>query len=105
VFLSKMIFLMAMTAASAALSAPLADMKGTWKGSGWARETPQGPQETVRCRITNSYDTSELTLTLSGQCVVPGRRLTIAGTLTGTEGTERITGRWANPDGIGIRAL
>jgi hypothetical protein len=27
--------------------------------------------------------------------------LTIAGTLTGKEGAERITGRWSNPDGIG----
>jgi hypothetical protein len=99
--LSKMTFLIAMIAASTALSEPLTEMDGTWRGSGWARETQQGPQETVRCQITNSYDTSVLTLTLSGQCVVPGRRLTIAGTLTGKEGAERITGRWSNPDGIG----
>lgn len=100
-FLSKMTFLIAMMAASTALSEPLADMHGTWRGSGWARETQQGPQETVRCQITNSYDTLALTLTLSGQCVVPGRRLTISGTLVGSEGVERITGRWSNPDGIG----
>lgn len=100
-FLSKITFLIALTAASTALSGPLADMDGSWRGSGWARETLQGPQETVRCQIANSYDTSTLTLTLTGQCVVPGRRLTIAGTLTGSEGMERITGRWSNPDGIG----
>lgn len=105
-FLSKTTFLIAMMAASTALSEPLADMEGTWRGSGWAKETQQGPQETVRCQITNRYDTSVLTLTLSGQCVVPGRRLTIAGTLTGSEGAERITGRWSNPDGIGsVRIL
>lgn len=100
-FLSKIAILTALTAASTALSEPLADMDGTWRGSGWARETQQGPQETVRCQITNSYDSSALTLTLSGQCVVPGRRLTISGTLTGSEGSERITGRWSNPNGIG----
>lgn len=100
-FLSKMTFLSAMIAASAALSEPLADMDGTWKGSGWARETQQGPQEPVRCQVTNSYDTSALTLTLSGRCVVPGRRLTIAGTLKGSKDADRITGRWSNPGGIG----
>jgi hypothetical protein len=100
-FLFRIIFLTALVAASAASSEPLADMHGTWKGSGWARDTQQGPQETVRCQITNNYDSSVFTLTLSGQCVVPGRRLTVSGTLTGSEGPERITGRWSNPDGIG----
>lgn len=100
-YLSRWTFLIGMSVASTALSDPLADMDGTWRGSGWARETQQGPQETVRCQINNSYDTASLTLTLSGQCVVPGRRLTLAGTLTGSEGKERITGRWFNPDGIG----
>lgn len=84
-FLSKIIFLTALVAASAASSEPLANMAGTWKGSGWARETQQGQQETVRCQITNSYDRSALTLTLSGKCVVPGRQLAISGTLTGSQ--------------------
>lgn len=87
--------------ASPAVAGPLEDMQGTWRGSGWAREVPQGPQEAVRCQITNTYDPATLTLTLSGQCVVPGRRLTMEGTLTGTQGAERITGRWSNPDGAG----
>lgn len=100
-FLFKTTFMAAIVVASAATADPLADMNGTWRGSGWAREIQQGPQETMRCRITNSYDAAVLTLTLTGQCVVPGRRLTISGTLTGTEGVERITGRWSNPDGIG----
>lgn len=100
-FLSKITFMAVIVVASAAAAEPLADMDGTWRGSGWARETQQGPQETMRCQITNSYDTATLTLTLSGQCVVPGRRLTISGTLTGAEGVEQITGRWFNPDGIG----
>lgn len=99
--LSKTTYMAAMVAASASMAEPLADMDGTWRGSGWARETQQGPKETIRCQITNSYDSAALTLTVSGQCVVPGRRLTISGTLLGSEGVERITGRWSNPDGIG----
>lgn len=86
---------------STAVSEPLAEMEGAWKGSGWARETPDGPKETVRCQIRNSYDNASLTLTLKGHCVVPGRRLTLSGNIVGTDGTERITGRWSNPDGIG----
>lgn len=89
------------TAASSAPADTLAQMEGTWRGAGWAKETLQGPQETVRCQITNSYDAQSLTLTLTGQCVVPGRRLAVNGTLKGKDGTERITGSWSNPDGIG----
>ncbi|MEP5728804.1 MAG: hypothetical protein ABJL67_05475 [Sulfitobacter sp.] len=99
--LFKITFLIAVAVGTAAFSDPLAAMVGVWKGTGWARETQQGPQETVRCQITNSYDTSTLTLTITGKCVVPGRRLTMSGTLMGAEGVERITGRWFNPDGIG----
>lgn len=96
-----LILLASLLAACPALADPLPEMEGTWRGSGWARETPSGPQEAVRCQITNTYDAASLTLTLTGQCVVPGRRLTMAGTLTGTEGETRLTGRWSNPDGIG----
>lgn len=100
-FLSKITFMAATIAASAVTAEPLADMDGTWRGSGWARETQQGPQEAMRCQITNNYDRAALTLTLSGQCVVPGRRLTVSGSLSGSMGVEQITGRWSNPDGIG----
>ena len=65
----------------------------------------QRPQETVRCQITNAYDAANTTLTLKGQCIVPGKRLTVAGTLKGNEGSERITGRWSNPDGIGSTSI
>jgi hypothetical protein len=67
-FLSKITFMAAIVVASAATSEPLVDMDGTWRGSGWAREMQQGPQETMRCQISNSYDTAALTLTLTGQC-------------------------------------
>jgi len=100
-FLSRIPFLIALAVASSAAAEPLADMSGSWKGSGWARETQQGPQETLRCQIRNSYDSVALTLTVSGQCVVPGRRLSLSGTLVGSDNAERITGRWSNPDGVG----
>lgn len=99
--LARITCLVATLACSAAVAEPIAQMGGSWRGSGWARETPEGPQETVRCQITNSYDAEALTLTLSGQCVVPGRRLTMSGTLTGTDGAEEVSGRWSNPDGAG----
>lgn len=97
--LHKLIFLFA--AATGAAAEPLADMEGTWRGAGWAKETPDGPKETVRCQIRNDYNTASMTLTLSGQCVVPGRRLTMSGNLVGGNDTERVTGRWSNPDGVG----
>lgn len=99
--LSSTTFLVAVLAAPVASADPLTDMQGTWRGGGWARETPQGPQETVRCTITNSYEEQTRTLTLSGKCVVPGRRLTISGILKGSADAERVTGRWFNPDGVG----
>lgn len=100
-YLFKATFMAAIVAGSVGTAEPLADMDGTWRGSGWARQTQQGPQGTVRCQIANDYVLAKLTLTLSGQCVVPGRRLTVSGTLTGSDGVDLITGSWANPDGIG----
>lgn len=91
--------------AAPAQAGPLADMGGSWRGSGWARETQEGPKETLRCQITNSYDTTTLTLTLSGQCIVPGRRLNLSGSIRGTDGSERLTGRWLNPDGVGSTSI
>jgi hypothetical protein len=103
--LFRLVVLAAIFAASAVAADPLAAMAGTWQGTGWARETPQGPQETVRCRITNSYDAPTLTLVLSGRCVVPGRQIAMSGRLTRTQDAERVTGRWYNPDGIGSVAV
>lgn len=100
-FLPRLTVLTVMVIGSMSAAEPLADMDGAWRGTGWARETPQGPQEVVRCQIQNEYDDASQTLVLSGQCVVPGRRITMSGSLTGSVGGERITGRWFNPDGIG----
>lgn len=99
-FLIRMTLLILFSAAAASAE-PLADMAGTWSGSGWARETVTGPQETLRCQLSNHYGPAEKILTLAGKCIVPGRRMNIAGTLIGTEGSKRITGQWTNPDGVG----
>ena len=84
---------------------PLTDMAGPWTGSGWARETVEGPREKVRCKLTNTFDKAAFTLTVSGKCVVPGRKLSLAGKLRGKAGSEQVTGRWFNPDGIGSTAI
>jgi hypothetical protein len=83
----------------AALADPMAEMQGAWNGSGWARETPDGPQETVRCRLKNTYDAD--VLTIKGRCAVPGRKLTLSGEIKSDAGSEEITGHWFNPDGLG----
>ena len=103
--LPSLALILTLLAVPTAWAEPLAEMEGTWRGSGWARETPDGPQEAVRCQITNTYDLETRTLTVSGQCAVPGRRLTMAGRLTGRDGEERITGRWSNPDGAGATQI
>lgn len=87
--------------ASGTLAGPLAEMEGSWTGSGWARETPQGPKEAVRCRLANVYHSGRLELAISGRCVVPGRQISLSGEITEQVGSEKISGRWSNPDGIG----
>ena len=82
-----------------ALADPMAGMQGAWSGAGWARETLGGPQETVRCRLKNVYDAN--TLMIKGRCVVPGRKLTLSGEIRREAGSEKITGHWFNPDGLG----
>jgi hypothetical protein len=76
-------------------------MQGVWSGSGWAREAVQGPKETVRCRLSNAYDDKTRALTISGRCVVPGRKLTLSGEMRSAVGSDKISGFWFNPDGLG----
>lgn len=87
--------------APTAQAGPMADMAGSWRGSGWVKQTNDGPQESIRCQIENAFDAAHLKLTLSGICAVPGRKLTLSGTLSGSPNSARITGRWSNPDGLG----
>ncbi len=83
--------------ASPALADPLADMQGAWSGSGWARETVSGPKEAVRCRLKNTYEAGALTV--SGRCVVPGRKIALAGEIRAAG--SKISGHWFSPDGLG----
>ena len=79
----------------------LSRMAGSWSGDGWARQVVDGPQEPVRCRLTNTFDEQKQRLEISGRCAVPGRQLTMAGRLDGQRGSDRISGIWFNPDGLG----
>lgn len=90
--------------ASPAFCDPFDGMSGAWTGSGWARQTPGGPQETVRCRLDNTHDAGRSRLWVAGVCAVPGRRFEIGGAMTVGEG-GRVSGSWANPDGPGQTAI
>ncbi|MEP5154933.1 hypothetical protein [Planktotalea sp.] len=83
----------------AVVAEPLAHMQGAWRGSGFARETPSGPKEAVRCRINNAF--ADGTLVVKGQCVVPGRKIALSGEMKGKSGSDTLTGFWFNPDGLG----
>ncbi|MGH1575856.1 hypothetical protein [Planktotalea sp.] len=93
--LKATLFFLALSAP--ALADPLVEMQGDWSGSGWARETPTGPKEAVRCRLENSFDAGALTV--SGRCVVPGRKIALAGEMRAAG--SKISGHWFNPDGLG----
>jgi hypothetical protein len=101
IYLKLLIIALLALAPLAVAADPLPDMSGAWSGSGWARQTPDGPKEAVRCRLDNTYDPGARALTVSGKCVVPGRRIDMSGSIIGADGTDRITGRWANPEGAG----
>jgi hypothetical protein len=89
----------------AASADPLSGMVGDWSGAGWVRETPDAPQEAVRCRLQNTYDAAQARLSVSGRCAVPGRQIDLSGQITADRASDRITGRWSNPDGPGSVAL
>ncbi len=91
--------------AGTASADPLSDMAGDWSGAGWARETPELAEETVRCRLQNSYDAEQARLSVKGRCAVPGRQIDLSGQITAESASDRITGRWSNPDGPGSVAL
>lgn len=79
----------------------LMDMQGAWSGSGWARETLAGPKETLRCRLNNTYDESARALTVKGRCVASGRKIALSGEMRASADSDKITGHWFNPDGLG----
>lgn len=83
---------------------PLAEMAGNWSGSGWARQTAGGPQEPLRCRIENKFNTATSRLKVRGACAVPGRRFDVNGALNGSD-PERLRGFFRNPEGAGRAEL
>lgn len=96
--------LMLALCASPAAAETLADMAGPWSGTGTARETPTSPEETVRCRIDNTWQADRARLKVAGRCAVPGRSFDIDGTLVlGEDG--KVSGFWSNPDGPGQTAI
>ncbi len=84
---------------SAAWADPLSEMAGAWSGSGWARETLDGPKESIRCRLDNTYDAD--VIAIKGRCAVPGRKLTLSGEIKRDGASDKISGHWFNPDGLG----
>ena len=83
--------------------ARLEDLAGQWIGSGWARRTPNHPQERVRCRIENRYDPAERALSVDGLCAVAGRQLPMVGFLRPAETPGALEGRWENAVGPGAQ--
>lgn len=83
--------------------ARLEDLAGQWVGAGWARRTPNHPQERVRCRIENRYDAAERALSVDGLCAVAGRQLPMVGFLRPTETPGALEGRWENAVGPGAQ--
>lgn len=96
-----LILALALALPTIASADPFAGLAGDWSGSGTVRETPQGPLEQVRCRISNNHDASRGHLTMKGLCVLAGKRLTVAGTLNKAADGRAVTGVWTNPDGPG----
>lgn len=82
----------------------LQSFKGTWKGEGWARQSPGAPRENVRCRLKASYIPPSNRLVIKGKCAVPGRSFNMKGTVSEKQG-GKISGRWSNPFGPGSKAI
>jgi len=85
----------------AASTVALSDIDGTWSGSGWAVRHEGGARENVRCRLKANYKSRARKLTLSGKCAASSGTYTLLGHIADHPGSNRVTGRWVNPRGIG----
>lgn len=83
----------------------LARMNGEWQGRGWVQRTLDGPRETIRCRTKNSYIDVSRRLVVKGLCALPGRKFKMEGTVSRAGDTNRISGRWSNPFGVGSTSV
>lgn len=79
----------------------LSGLGGEWRGSGWGLRHATAPQEQVRCRMRTRYHTRARRFALSGRCAATSRSFTILGHIAEYPDSDRITGRWVNPDGFG----
>ncbi len=74
---------------------------GKWSGSGWGKRDAGAPRERVRCRMTAKYRAKTRRLSVSGKCAAASRSFTLLGHVAEYRGSNRLTGRWVNPSGMG----
>lgn len=94
-------FMSAIPIATAANPVPLAQMAGQWKGSGWASRATGAARESVRCRLKAKYSAKTRKLSLSGKCASTNGTFTLLGHIADYSNSNKLTGRWVNPRGIG----
>lgn len=80
---------------------PLSQFAGKWSGTGWGKRDSSAAREAVRCRMTARYRKATRKLVFSGKCAATSRTFTLLGHVAHYPGTNKITGRWVNPDGVG----
>lgn len=80
---------------------PLSKLAGSWKGDGWALRQKGETKEGVRCRLKANYKSQSRRLALSGKCAATSGTYTLLGHIADYPGTNRVTGRWVNPSGVG----
>lgn len=79
----------------------LSEMTGKWKGTGWGKRNSSAPKEGVRCRLTARFRSKNRKLSVSGKCAATSRTFTLLGHVAEYNGSNKMTGRWVNPSGIG----
>ncbi|MEP2990447.1 MAG: hypothetical protein ABJN65_04450 [Parasphingorhabdus sp.] len=80
---------------------PLSQYAGKWTGTGWGKRDSSAAREAVRCRMTVKSRKATRKLVFSGKCAATSRTFTLLGHLAHYPGTNKMTGRWVNPDGVG----
>ncbi|MBV7266291.1 hypothetical protein [Erythrobacter ani] len=81
---------------------PLSEIAGQWRGDGWAVREEGGTKEGVRCRLKTRYKSGSRKLTISGKCAATSGTYTLLGHIADYPDTNRVTGRWVNPRGVGV---
>ncbi|MBD2840998.1 hypothetical protein IB285_01880 [Erythrobacter sp. KMU-140] len=86
----------------AASKIPLSEIEGQWRGDGWAVREEGGTKEGVRCRMKTRYQSGSRRLNISGKCAATSGTYTLLGHIKDYPSTDRVTGRWVNPRGVGV---